>query len=47
MWKNNEMKGLGTKRMRYGGVEIHGIFDNNCVNGKGYKKWKRIFGSGV
>ncbi len=36
------MKGLGTKKLKNGQVEIHGIFDNNLVNGKGYKKWKRF-----
>jgi hypothetical protein len=41
-WKNNEMKGLGTKKLRNGMVEIHGVFDGNSVNGKGYKKWKRV-----
>ena len=35
------MKGLGTKKLRHCILEIHGIFDNNLVNGKGYKKWKR------
>lgn len=40
------MKGLGTKRMRNGAVEIHGVFDNHSVNGKGYKKWKRIAQTG-
>ena len=41
IWKDNEIKGRGTKKLR-NGTEIHGIFDNNIVNGKGYKKWKRI-----
>lgn len=36
------MKGLGTKRLRNGMVEIYGNFDGNSVNGKGYKKWKRV-----
>lgn len=36
------MKGLGTKRLKNGMVEIHGAFDGNQVNGKGYKKWKRV-----
>ena len=40
-WKNNEMKGLGTKKLRNGMVEIQGMFDGNSVNGKGSKKWKR------
>ena len=40
MWRHNEMRGMGTKRQ--GGVEIHGMFENNKVNGKGYKKWKRV-----
>ena len=35
------MKGMGTKRLRGGLIEIHGFFENNLVNGKGYKKWKR------
>lgn len=42
LWKNNEMKGIGTKKLRNGMVEIHGFFDGNSVNGKGYKKWKRV-----
>lgn len=41
-WKNNEMKGLGIKKLRNGMVEIQGVFDGNLVNGKGYKKWKRV-----
>jgi hypothetical protein len=36
------MKGIGTKRLKNGMVEIHGAFDGNQVNGKGYKKWKRV-----
>lgn len=36
------MKGLGTKKINNGMIEIHGVFDNNLVNGKGYKKWKRF-----
>lgn len=36
------MKGLGTKKLRNGMVEINGVFDGNFVNGKGYKKWKRV-----
>jgi hypothetical protein len=36
------MKGLGTKKLRNGMAEIHGYFENNQVNGKGYKKWKRF-----
>ena len=35
------MKGMGTKKLKHCLLEIHGIFDNNLVNGKGYKKWKR------
>ena len=42
LWKNNEMKGTGTKKLKNGMVEIHGCFDGNSVNGKGYKKWKRV-----
>jgi hypothetical protein len=41
-WKNNEMRGLGTKRIRNGLIEIHGVFEGNSANGKGYKKWKRV-----
>lgn len=26
-WKNNLMKGVGTKRLRNGTIEIHGLFD--------------------
>ena len=36
------MRGMGTKRSKNGFVEIHGQFEGNHVNGKGYKKWKRI-----
>jgi hypothetical protein len=36
------MKGTGTKKLKNGMVEIHGCFDGNSVNGKGYKKWKRV-----
>lgn len=42
MWRNNEMKGLGTRKLRNGAIEIHGYFDRSLVNGKGYKKWKRF-----
>jgi hypothetical protein len=42
MWKNNEMKGLGTKKIRNGAIEIHGNFDGHNVNGRGYKKWKKF-----
>ncbi len=41
-WKANEMKGMGTKRLKNGMVEIHGPFEGNQVTGKGYKKWKRV-----
>jgi len=36
------MRGIGTKKMKNGSVEIHGFFDHNSVNGKGYKKWKKF-----
>ena len=36
LWKNNEMKGTGTKKLKNGMVEIHGCFDGNSVNGKGH-----------
>lgn len=37
------MRGLGTMRINNGNLEINGYFDNNnLVNGKGYKKWKRF-----
>jgi hypothetical protein len=36
------MKGLGTKKLKNGMVEINGVFDGNSVNGKGSKKWKRL-----
>ena len=36
------MKGMGTKRLKNGMVEIHGPFEGNQVTGKGYKKWKRV-----
>jgi hypothetical protein len=36
------MKGLGTRKLNNGAVEIHGVFDGFSVNGNGYKKWKRV-----
>ena len=36
------MKGFGTKKLKNGMVEIHGVFDGAYVNGKGHKKWKRV-----
>lgn len=36
------MKGIGTKKMNNGALEIHGTFDGESVNGKGYKKWKKF-----
>lgn len=41
MWRQNKMKGHGTKKTNNGSIEISGNFDGkNQVNGKGYKKWK-------
>lgn len=42
-WRQNKMKGYGTKKSNNGAIEISGNFDGkNMVNGKGYKKWKNI-----
>ena len=41
-WKQNQMRGSGTKKSNDGTLEISGLFDgSNTVNGKGYKKFKR------
>ena len=47
-WVRNEMKGQGTKKLRWGAIEISGNFSNGQeVNGKGLKKWRRVIkGSG-
>ena len=37
------MKGQGIKKSNNGTIEISGFFDGrNFVNGKGYKKWKKV-----
>ena len=38
------MKGQGVKKSNNGTIEISGFFDGrNLVNGKGYKKWKKVY----
>lgn len=42
-WVRNEMKGQGTKKLKFGAIEIAGNFSNGGeVNGKGLKKWRKI-----
>lgn len=40
MWVQNEIKGMGIKKMQNGAVEIGGHYENGVVNGKGFKKLK-------
>jgi hypothetical protein len=40
MWVQNEIKGMGIKKMQNGAVEVGGHFENGVVNGKGFKKLK-------
>jgi hypothetical protein len=35
------MRGKGTLKLTKAGIEISGYFENQQVNGKGTKKWKR------
>ena len=43
------MRGQGTKKLKYGAIEITGYFGSGQeVNGKGLKKWRKLVkGSGV
>ena len=43
------MRGQGTKKLKYGAIEITGNFGSGQeVNGKGLKKWRKLVkGSGV
>ena len=37
------MRGQGTKKLRFGAVEVAGYFTNGGeVNGKGLKKWRKV-----
>jgi hypothetical protein len=39
-WFKNEMRGQGVKKLRWGEVEITGVFNGQHVNGKGQKRWR-------
>ena len=34
------MRGEGVKKLKWGAIEIGGLFVNGQVNGKGYKRWR-------
>ena len=35
------MRGEGVKKLKWGAIELGGIFVNGQVTGKGYKKWRK------
>ena len=41
------MRGQGIKKLKWGEIEISGFFNNQHVNGKGYKKWRQYIKKNV